>query len=145
METPFRTLRSPGKSLPPWAQSTKTEFWRHRDLKGNTRRAVEAEFERLGKSGTGNASVNMGIGPLASVEVVNDGFEISVGRSVQLEAVAEDVYGNVIDDANFEWQAVRREDRITGEGVFTAGTAVSNGTRELVRLVASHEGVGTEH
>ena len=72
---------------------------------------------------------------------MNDGFAISVGRSVQLEAVAEDVYGNVIDDANFEWQAVRREDRITGEGVFTAGTAVSNGTRELVRLVTSHEGV----
>ena len=108
---------------------------------GEYEAAVEAEFERLGKSGAGNASVKLAVGPLASVEVVNDGFEISVGRSVQLEAVAEDVYGNVIDDANFEWQAVRREDRITGEGVFTAGTAVSNGTRELVRLVASHEGV----
>ena len=108
---------------------------------GEYEAAVEAEFERLGKSGTGNASVNLNIGPLASVEVVNDGFEISVGRSVQLEAVAADVYGNVIGDADFEWQTVRREDRITGEGLFTAGTAVSPGSRELVRLVASHKGV----
>ena len=50
---------------------------------GEYEAAVEAEFERLGNSGTGNASVKLAVGPLASVEIVNDGFAISVGRSVQ--------------------------------------------------------------
>ena len=108
---------------------------------GEYEAAVEAEFERLGKSVTGNASVNLSLGPLASVEIENDDFSISVGRSVQLGAVAKDVFGNVIDDVNFDWETVRREDRITGEGLFTAGTNVSDGADGLVRLVASHDEV----
>ena len=108
---------------------------------GEYEAAVEAEFERLGKSVTGNASVRLALGPLASVEIENDEFSISVGRSVQLGAVAKDVFGNVIDDVNFDWETIRREDRITGEGLFTAGTNVSDGANELVRLVASHDEV----
>ncbi len=107
---------------------------------GEYQEAVEAEFERLGKTVTANASVNLALGPLASVEIVNDEFSISVGRSVQLGAIAKDVFGNVIDGANFDWETIRTEDRITGEGLFTAGTNVSRGANELVRLVASHEG-----
>ena len=105
---------------------------------GEYEAAVEAEFERLGKTVTANASVNLALGPLASVEISNDDFSISVGRSVQLGAIAKDVFGNVIDDVNFDWETVRSEDRITGEGLFTAGTNVSHGADELVRLVASH-------
>ena len=106
---------------------------------GEYEAAVEAEFERLGKTVTANASVNLALGPLASVEIVNDEFSISVGRSVQLDAVAKDVSGNVIEDVNFDWETIRSEDRITGEGLFTAGTIVSHGADALVRLVASHE------
>lgn len=108
---------------------------------GEFEAAVEAEFERLGKSGTGNASVSLALGPLVSVEVMNGEFEISVGRSVQLEATAADINGNVIEDVEFEWQTIRNEDRINGEGLFTAGTNVSHGSNDLVRLVASHDGV----
>ena len=103
--------------------------------------AVEAEFERLGKSVTGNASVRLDLGPLTSVEIENDDFSITVGRSVQLGAIAKDVFGNVIDDVNFDWETIRSEDRIAGEGLFTAGTNVSDGADELVRLVASHDDV----
>ena len=108
---------------------------------GHYEAAVVAEFERLGKSGTGNASVSLALGPLSSVEVVNDDFEISVGRTVQLEASAYDIHGNFIEGVDFDWQTIRSEDRITGEGLFTAGTSVSHGFNELVRLVASHDGV----
>ncbi len=108
---------------------------------GEFEAAVEAEFERLGKSGTGNASVNLALGPLASIDIVNDGFEITAGRSVQLEATAADINGNVIEDVEYEWQTIRSQDRISGEGLFTAGTTVSHGSNELVRLVASHDGV----
>ena len=110
---------------------------------GEYEAAVEAEFERLGKTVTANASVNLALGPLESVEIVNDEFSISVGRSVQLGAIAKDVFGNIIDDVNFNWETIRSEDRITGEGLFTAGTNVSHGANELVRLVASHEDVET--
>ena len=108
---------------------------------GDYEAAVEAEFERLGKTVTANASVNLSLGPLTSVEIVNDDFSITVGRSAQLGAIAKDVFGNVIDDVVFDWETIRSEDRITGEGLFTAGTNVSHGANELVRLVASHEDV----
>ena len=102
--------------------------------------AIEAEFERLGRSGTGNASVNLGVGPLASVEVLNDEFEVSAGRSISLEAVATDLHGNIVSDANFDWQPIRNQDQMNAEGLFTAGTAVTSGTGKLVTLVVSYEG-----
>ena len=71
---------------------------------GEYEAAVEAEFERLGKTVTANASVNLALGPLESVEIVNDEFSISVGRSVQLGAIAKDVFGNIIADVNFNWE-----------------------------------------
>ena len=106
--------------------------------------AIEAEFERLGKTGSGSASVNVVLGPLAAIEVEGDGFQIAPGQRAGLMAFARDAVGNPLSEAELEWEAVREVDEIDATGSFKAGLKPTNGSETLVRVTASLDGRSAE-
>ncbi len=109
-------------------------------LDGEFPLAIEAEFERLGKSASGSASVNVRLGPMASLEVEGGEFTLAPGQRAGLFAVARDAAGNALTEAEFQWEALRQGDQVDSTGSFRAATTPTDGPQTLVKVTATLDG-----
>ncbi len=110
------------------------------DELGSYAQGVKAVFQRAGVTVEEFVQVDIVFGALSKIEVTPETIESRVTWSVDLDAVATDSAGHVIEDAEITWEILRPGDTIDQTGHYTPSVAISNEEASLLVVHASYEG-----
>jgi hypothetical protein len=95
---------------------------------------VTAAFERLGKTGTGKATVTLKPGPPAGLRVDPERIQVMAGGRLTLTPRLVDANGLPVPGGVTTFEALRSEDRIDPNGLFRVSTEALETDSDLVRV-----------
>ena len=114
------------------------------DEVGFSAQGVKAAFHRAGVTVEELVPVDVVFGPLSQVEISPETIDTRVSWSIDLDAMAKDSAGHLIEDAEITWEILRPGDEIDQTGQYTPSASISDEGASLLVVHASYEGAEIE-